>query len=532
MATTLSMNVYHPISGAPFQYHKRSGAFASNYFLKFYEAGTTTLLRVAMNRTGLDENSQELTYDKIQLDTAGYPINPSGGTGVIHSKAGYKMAMYKNATDANSDNISQADWVIDFCYPGLLGLDAQNAAVYANNVMYTADPLAEDQTVEKKLQEWISVKDFGAVGDGTTDDSVAISTALQSSNNILWPNGQYLCNGVIIQNMYQSIWFHSNVTLKANGNNVILFRQITSKSKHVGGFRVNSNGKTNIIGMQVGPSDPTNTANLVQQIDNTMPEIVGDANTTELVTVQCGPDVSGADSQCRGNIFPHIVGNGSRRAVWLRSAPNASGTVPKCNDFLHVVANDCNSGIYIDAGIGNTFHNVDLTDITIGTAPLATPTGFHVADTCAVTGSQNINNNVLGGQAQYCTRNIFMGNEYNKWLPEFILPFLLNFKEYRTPKTSNVRYLYEGGVNASGNPIFTPSGFLAPSKVSTGRYRVNHSLGTNAYHISITPINTGNICFTGVSDFNTSYCIVDFKVHNSPDYADTAFTYEISRAWT
>lgn len=49
------------------------------------------------------------------------------------------------------------------------------------------------RTVDKKLQDFISVKDFGATGDGITDDTGAISVALASSSKqIYFPPGTYL----------------------------------------------------------------------------------------------------------------------------------------------------------------------------------------------------------------------------------------------------------------------------------------------------------------------------------------------------
>jgi hypothetical protein len=47
-------------------------------------------------------------------------------------------------------------------------------------------------TVQTKLRESVSVKDFGAVGDGTTDDTDAIQAAINSSaGRILIPEGNY-----------------------------------------------------------------------------------------------------------------------------------------------------------------------------------------------------------------------------------------------------------------------------------------------------------------------------------------------------
>jgi len=54
---------------------------------------------------------------------------------------------------------------------------------------------AVNRTVENKLQETVSVKDFGAVGNGSTDDTAAIIAAAATMTNnttLYFPNGTYL----------------------------------------------------------------------------------------------------------------------------------------------------------------------------------------------------------------------------------------------------------------------------------------------------------------------------------------------------
>jgi hypothetical protein len=70
----------------------------------------------------------------------------------------------------------------------------------------------------------LSVKKFGAKGDGVHDDSAAISAvfaAAQSGDVISFPAGVYICNGVNVANK-------SNLTLKGQGNSTIIRNGITN----------------------------------------------------------------------------------------------------------------------------------------------------------------------------------------------------------------------------------------------------------------------------------------------------------------
>jgi hypothetical protein len=53
---------------------------------------------------------------------------------------------------------------------------------------------AIQRTVENKLKDTVSVKDFGAVGDGVADDTAAIQAALVASTNVYFPPGLYNVN--------------------------------------------------------------------------------------------------------------------------------------------------------------------------------------------------------------------------------------------------------------------------------------------------------------------------------------------------
>ena len=55
------------------------------------------------------------------------------------------------------------------------------------------------RTVDSKLADTVSVKDFGAVGDGVTDDTAEIQAALNSgAANVLLPKGVYIITAPLV----------------------------------------------------------------------------------------------------------------------------------------------------------------------------------------------------------------------------------------------------------------------------------------------------------------------------------------------
>ena len=70
---------------------------------------------------------------------------------------------------------------------------------------------ATARTVDAKLKDTVSVKDFGAVGDGVTDDAAAIQAAITATTGTLYfPRGTYRVNTRLLIN-------HSNINLVGDG---------------------------------------------------------------------------------------------------------------------------------------------------------------------------------------------------------------------------------------------------------------------------------------------------------------------------
>lgn len=78
---------------------------------------------------------------------------------------------------------------------------------------------AVTRTSDAKFSDMISIKDFGAVGDGLTNDTTALQNALAANDSVLIPEGTFLISSTIELNDRQSlIGLGQKSVIKANSN--------------------------------------------------------------------------------------------------------------------------------------------------------------------------------------------------------------------------------------------------------------------------------------------------------------------------
>lgn len=70
----------------------------------------------------------------------------------------------------------------------------------------TVSPGTTERTLDDKLGDFVSVKDYGAVGDGTTDDTTAIQTAIDTESPVYFPEGSYLITSDLSLNKRQRLF--------------------------------------------------------------------------------------------------------------------------------------------------------------------------------------------------------------------------------------------------------------------------------------------------------------------------------------
>lgn len=100
-------------------------------------------------------------------------------------------------------------------------------------------------TIQDKLSETISIRDFGAVGDGVTDDTTAVQAAITSAygKTLLFTSGTYLCGPLTVNS---SISFSGEVgaslKYKSGTNTSLLTVSGTSVNFHSEGMTFDGNG--------------------------------------------------------------------------------------------------------------------------------------------------------------------------------------------------------------------------------------------------------------------------------------------------
>ena len=127
---------------------------------------------------------------------------------------------------------------------------ASNATTSVPGLMQLAGDLSGSATAPtvKNIARVFNVKDYGATGDGTTDDSAAITAALQAvsaagSGIVFFPVGTY------VTSTEQDV--PSNTTIKGEGYNSIVKRRTGNASYLVNIFRITSKANVRITGLHI-----------------------------------------------------------------------------------------------------------------------------------------------------------------------------------------------------------------------------------------------------------------------------------------
>ncbi len=111
-----------------------------------------------------------------------------------------------------------------------LSFDANGLPVATVGVDATTDIFTQSgsgavpRSVNSKLGDMISVKDFGAVGDDLTDDTAAIQAALDASSGVFFPSGSYKITSALQMNDYNFVMGSSRSSIIRSTHNGAIFK--------------------------------------------------------------------------------------------------------------------------------------------------------------------------------------------------------------------------------------------------------------------------------------------------------------------
>lgn len=218
-----------PVWGAGAQLFNNNGIPLSGGKLYVYSAGTTTAATTYVDPIGSVANT-----NPIIANAAGRIPNEiwlSVGSSykfVLKDASDVLIATYDNipslpqpALTNNAASISfNSNYIVtagaftvgatyEIYSVGSTDFTAIGAPANAVGVQFTATGVGAGtgsayyiRTVNSKLRDFVSVKDFGATGDGVSDDSAAFQAAFNSGSGAIYvPNGTYIVNSVTAANV-------------------------------------------------------------------------------------------------------------------------------------------------------------------------------------------------------------------------------------------------------------------------------------------------------------------------------------------
>lgn len=184
----MSVNL-SPVGGVAAQFFDNNGVILSGGKLYTYAAGTTTPATTYTSSSGATAHT-----NPIILNSAG---RVATGEIWLTQNVTYKFLL-KDSND-----------VLIGTYDNVFGISNVTLPISSDSVTYLpAGANAVQTTVQAKLRQTVSVKDYGAVGDGTTDDTTAIQSAMANGGVVYFPKGTYKVTTVLITGV-------NNLTVRA-----------------------------------------------------------------------------------------------------------------------------------------------------------------------------------------------------------------------------------------------------------------------------------------------------------------------------
>jgi hypothetical protein len=331
---------------------------------------------------------------------------------------------------------------------------------------------AVPRSAQGKMRERVSVLDYGAFGDGTTDDTPAFAAAVQylvglGGGTLYAPRGTYLLNGstgadafkngVLLPDTNGSFTDRRGILIEGDGPETLLLAGSTDmivvrSSRLWSGCRnlkISGGGLANVWGAGIVPESITQTTELVSNSYQRWRNVLIESATEGLV-LQPGPTVLGADSGC----FYHdidITTNLCTRGVWLKSdVTGMNNRITRSR--IRVKTLRGNTGVQVDYG-SELELEVYAEIISSGVTPNASPVAV-------LTSANNLANINLRGYAEACTRGLVALKpevvDDTHWEQSMVRDASMAFTNHANQNRWNMaKLLNVPAVLSAGNPSFT-----------------------------------------------------------------------------
>ncbi|MFP4313384.1 MAG: glycosyl hydrolase family 28-related protein, partial [Alphaproteobacteria bacterium] len=233
-----------------------------------------------------------------------------------------------------------------------LGFNAQGEpiAVSLEGSMAAPDYTAQGtgavtRTASDKFADFVSVKDFGAIGDGLNDDTIAIQNALSASDSVYIPCGSYLITSALELTSDKTLIGAGQGSLIKCQSNAFNAIEVNGKGVNIQNLGIESGD----IAIKLHGKDSECTQNIVMAVQ------IRDANT--------GIQLDGYNDMtkpCYWNSFSDIL---VERPIvqGVHLTKSGAGDTPNANRFHKVRvyskgASTSGSGFYIEHGaLNNSF---------------------------------------------------------------------------------------------------------------------------------------------------------------------------------
>jgi len=170
-------------AGAGAQFFDANGTPLVGGLLYTYAAGTTTPATTYTDNTGSTPNSNPIVFDAAgRISNEVWLTDGAAYKFILQTSTGVLIGSYDNIPVINDVTVANASLNAFIASLANSSDPTKGDALVAFRQSNSSGNLsgAVGRTVHQKLQETVSVKDFGAVGDDITDDASAFQTAFNT----------------------------------------------------------------------------------------------------------------------------------------------------------------------------------------------------------------------------------------------------------------------------------------------------------------------------------------------------------------